>query len=53
MNANIEQIAHQRSFTNLPVQSVEVEFVLETRSHDHVRQIIEALAQIGFTAHLH
>ena len=53
MNANIEQIAHQRSFTNLPVQSVEVEFVLETRSHDHVRQIIEALAQIGFTARLH
>ena len=53
MNANIEQIAHQRSFTNLPVQSVEVEFVLETRSHDHVRQIIEALGQIGFTAHLH
>jgi threonine dehydratase len=53
MNANIEQIAHQRSFTNLPVQSVEVEFVLETRSHDHVRQIIEGLAQIGFTARLH
>ena len=53
MNANIEQIAHQRSFTNLPVQSVEVEFVLETRSHDHIRQIVEALAQIGFTAHLH
>jgi len=53
MNANIEQIAHQRSFTNLPVQSVEVEFVLETRSHDHVRQIIEALAQIGFAARLH
>jgi threonine dehydratase len=53
MNANIEQIAHQRSFTNLPVQSVEVEFVLETRSHDHVRQIIEALAQIGFAAKVH
>jgi threonine dehydratase len=53
MNANIEQIAHQRAFTNLPVQTVEVEFVLETRSHDHVRQVIEALARIGFTAKPH
>jgi len=52
MNANIEQIAHQRAFTNLPVQAVEVEFVLATRSHDHVRQIIEALARIGFVARL-
>ena len=38
LNANIEQISHQRAFTNPPVQTVEVEFVLQTRSHDHVRQ---------------
>jgi hypothetical protein len=35
------------------VQTVEAEFVLQTRSHDHVRQVIEALAQKGFQATLH
>jgi hypothetical protein len=28
-------------------------FVLQTRSHDHVRQVIEALARKGFDATLH
>ena len=51
-NANIEEVHHQRAFTHLPVQTVEVDFVLETRGHEHVQQIIEALAQIGFTAQL-
>ena len=53
MNANIQAISHQRAFTNLPVQTVEVEFVLETRGHDHVRQVIDALARIGVAAKLH
>ena len=52
-NANIEQIFHQRAFTNLPVQAVEVDFVLETRDREHVQQVIEALAAAGFTARLH
>jgi threonine dehydratase len=37
----------------LPVQSAEVEFVLQTRGHDHVRQIIAALEAAGFNARLH
>lgn len=53
MNANIKEISHQRAFTNLPVQAVEVEFVLETRGHAHVREIIEALARVGFLARPH
>ena len=52
-NANIEEVHHQRAFTHAPVRAAEVDFVLETRSHDHVRQIIEALAQAGFEARLH
>jgi threonine dehydratase len=52
-NANIEEISHQRAFTSLPVQSVEVDFVLETRDHDHVQQVIAALAAAGFVARLH
>ena len=52
-NANIEEVHHQRAFTHAPVRAAEVDFVLETRGHDHVRQIIEALAQAGFEARLH
>ncbi len=52
-DANIEEVHHQRAFSNLPVQSTEVEFVLETRGHEHVRQIIAALEAAGFRARLH
>src|SRR5262249_41554906 len=36
-NANIEEVHHQRAFTHLPVRTAQVDFVLETRSHEHVR----------------
>jgi threonine dehydratase len=52
-NANIEEISHQRAFTSLPVQSVEVDFVLETRDQEHVQQVLTALAAAGFAARLH
>ncbi len=52
-NANVEEIFHQRAFTNLPVQTVEVDFVLETRDHEHVQQVLSALDAIGFKADLH
>ena len=52
-NANIEEVHHERAFTRLPVQSAEVDFVLETRGHDHIRQIIAALEKAGFKAKLH
>jgi threonine dehydratase len=50
VNANIEEVHHHRAFTSLPVQSAEVEFVVRTMDRDHVQQIIDALAQAGFTA---
>jgi threonine dehydratase len=53
VNANIEEVHHQRAFTHLPVRTAEVDFVLETRGHEHVQQIIEALARAGFSARLH
>jgi threonine dehydratase len=37
----------------LPVQTVEVDFVLETRDREHVQQVIEALGAAGFAARLH
>jgi threonine dehydratase len=49
-NANIEEVHHQRAFTNLPVLSAEVEFVLQTRGPEHVREIVAALDAVGFMA---
>jgi threonine dehydratase len=51
-NANIEEVHHQRAFTALPVQAAEVEFVLRTRGHEHVAEILKALAAAGFSARL-
>ena len=49
-NANIEEVHHQRKFTNLPVQSAEVEFVLQTRNRAHAIEVIAALHAAGFSA---
>ena len=49
-NANIEEVHHQRAFTDLPVLSAEVEFVLQTRGPEHVREIVAALDAAGFKA---
>src|SRR5487761_2624508 len=49
-NANIEEVHHQRAFTNLPLQTAEVDFVLQTRGREHVEDIIRALRAAGFAA---
>lgn len=49
-HANIEEVHHQRAFTNLPVQTAEVEFVLKTRNTDHAHEIARRLGEAGFTA---
>jgi threonine dehydratase len=50
-NANITEVHHQRAFTALAAQNVEIELVLKTRNREHVGQIVEALQREGFTAH--
>ena len=52
-NANIEEVHHERAFTHLPVQSAVVDFVLETRGHEHVKQVISVLEAAGFNTRLH
>ena len=46
--ANIVEVHHQRAFTDLPLQSAEVEFVIQTRGLSHVREIISALKSAGY-----
>ncbi|MBR8653519.1 threonine ammonia-lyase [Achromobacter sp. Marseille-Q0513] len=51
--ANITEVHHQRAFTSLPVRNVEVDFVLQTRGHDHIQEVIEVLNAAGFAASNH
>jgi len=51
--ANISEVHHQRAFTTLPAQAVEVDFVLQTRGHDHIREVIARLNAAGFAARNH
>ncbi len=48
--ANIDEVHHQRTFSMLAVQSVEVELVLQTRNPDHVREVVDRLSAAGFEA---
>ena len=48
--ANIDEVHHQRAFTMLSVQSVEIELVIQTRGRAHIQQVIAALNDAGFEA---
>lgn len=41
--ANIIHVHHHRTFTEQPLQMVEVEFILQTRGKEHVEEIMDAL----------
>lgn len=51
--ANVEEVHHQRAFTMLAAQNVEIELVLQTRSHAHVQHILEQLRAAGMHASVH
>jgi threonine dehydratase len=53
LGANIEEVHHQRTFTQLPLQTAEVEFVVQTRNHEHVRGIVRELERAGYKPRLH
>ena len=48
--ANIDEVHHQRAFTMLSVQNVEIELVIQTRGRAHIQQVIAALNEAGFEA---
>ncbi|MBA4392517.1 MAG: threonine ammonia-lyase [Desulfobacca sp.] len=45
---NIVEVHHQRAFTSLPLQSAEVEIILQPRGIPHLREIISGLYQAGY-----
>jgi threonine dehydratase len=50
LNANIEEVHHQRAFTQLAVQNAEVDLVVKTRNRAHIQEIVAALQKLGFQA---
>lgn len=48
--ANIEEVHHQRAFTLLAAQNVEIELVLQARGKAHVEEVLESLRAKGMEA---
>jgi len=48
--ANIDEVHHQRAFSTLSAQNVEVELVLQTRNRAHVGEVVARLGAAGFDA---
>lgn len=45
--ANVDEVHHQRAFTLLAAQNVEIELVLQTRGREHVAEVIQRLRDAG------
>ena len=50
--ANIEEVHHQRAFTMLAAQNVEIELVIQTRGPEHVQEVMTSLMAQGFQVSL-
>ncbi|MBS0468805.1 MAG: threonine ammonia-lyase [Proteobacteria bacterium] len=50
--ANIEEVHHQRAFTMLAAQNVEIELVLQTRGKPHIQQVLDELRAAHMEAEL-
>jgi threonine dehydratase len=48
--ANIVDVSHMREGLDLHVRETAVEFVLETRGHEHAQRVLKALHDEGYTA---
>jgi len=48
--ANIDEVHHQRAFTMLAAQNVDIELVIQTRGRAHIGQVLAVLQAAGFEA---
>ena len=48
--ANIDEVHHQRAFSILSAQNVEIEVVIQTRGRAHVAEVLDTLRAAGFEA---
>ena len=50
LGANIDEVQHQRAFSSLSVERVEIEVVVQTRGTAHIERILVALREQGYDA---
>ena len=48
--ANVNEVHHQRAFTMLAAQNVDIELVIQTRGPAHIEAVLQALQAAGFQA---
>ncbi len=48
--ANIDEVHHQRAFTTLAAQNVEIELVIQTRGPQHILDVLSELEKAGMEA---
>jgi threonine dehydratase len=48
--ANINEVHHQRAFTTLAAQNVEIELVIQTRGPEHIEDVLAQLLRAGLEA---
>ena len=50
LGANIDEVQHQRAFTSLSVERVQIEVVVQTRGTAHIETILAAMRAEGYDA---
>ena len=50
--ANVVEVSHQRTFTNLPAKGAILELVIETRDREHLTAVLDNVRAGGFTVTL-
>jgi len=50
LGANIDEVKHQRAFSALSLERVQIEVVVQTRGTEHVEQVLGALRAEGYDA---
>ena len=50
LGANIDEVQHQRAFTSLSVERVQIEVVVQTRGAAHIEKILAAMRAEGYDA---
>ena len=50
LGANIDEVQHQRAFSSLSVERVQIEVVVQTRGTAHIERILAAMREQGYDA---
>jgi threonine dehydratase len=50
LGANIDEVQHQRAFSSVSVERVQIEVVVHTRGVDHIEEILAAMRAAGYRA---